>query len=60
MAASAQWIANWLITVSFPALAEWNLSATYVGYAFFALLSFIFVLLRWIRETKGRKLEEMG
>ncbi len=59
LAAAAQWIANWLISVSFPALAEWNLTLTYAGYAVMALLSFIFVA-RWIRETKGRKLEEMG
>lgn len=59
VAAGAQWLANWLITVSFPALAEWNLPLTYAMYALFAALSFIFVN-RWIKETKGRKLEEMG
>ncbi|MEV1173456.1 sugar porter family MFS transporter [Nonomuraea sp. NPDC049784] len=59
VAAGAQWIANWAITVSFPALARWNLPATYAMYAFFALLSFLFVT-KWVRETKGRKLEDMG
>ncbi|MGW0806324.1 sugar porter family MFS transporter [Nonomuraea sp. NPDC002799] len=59
LAAAAQWIANWLITVTFPALSEWNLPLTYAGYAFFAALSFFFVT-RWVRETKGRKLEDMG
>ncbi|WP_157246070.1 sugar porter family MFS transporter [Nonomuraea typhae] len=59
VAAAAQWIANWLITVSFPALSEWNLPATYAGYAMFAVLSFLFVA-RWVRETKGRTLEDMG
>jgi MFS transporter, SP family, sugar:H+ symporter len=59
VAAAAQWIANWLITVSFPALAEWNLPLTYAMYALFAALSFLFVT-RWVRETKGRKLEDMG
>lgn len=59
VAAAAQWIANWLITVSFPALAEWNLPLTYTMYAIFALLSFVFVN-KWVKETKGRKLEEMG
>lgn len=59
VAAAAQWIANWAITVSFPALAEWNLSLTYAMYAFFALLSFLFVT-KWVKETKGRRLEEMG
>ncbi|MFI7633404.1 sugar porter family MFS transporter [Nonomuraea sp. NPDC049400] len=59
VAAGAQWLANWAITVSFPALAQWNLPATYAMYAFFALLSFLFVI-KWVRETKGRKLEDMG
>ncbi|TDE50212.1 MFS transporter [Nonomuraea mesophila] len=59
VAAGAQWIANWLVTVSFPALSEWNLSLTYAGYALFAALSFLFVA-KWVKETKGRKLEEMG
>lgn len=59
VAAAAQWIANWLITVTFPALAEWNLSGAYLGYAVFAALSFVFVLFL-VRETKGRRLEEMG
>ncbi|GAA1257997.1 sugar porter family MFS transporter [Kitasatospora nipponensis] len=59
VAASAQWIANWAITVSFPSLSDWNLSATYVIYACFALLSIPFVVF-CIRETRGRALEEMG
>ncbi|MEU8357600.1 sugar porter family MFS transporter [Nonomuraea sp. NPDC048882] len=59
VAAAAQWIANWLITVSFPAMSEWNLPLTYAIYALFALLSFLFVT-KWVRETKGRKLEDMG
>ncbi|MER5319149.1 sugar porter family MFS transporter [Streptosporangium roseum] len=59
VAAAAQWVANWLITVSFPSLAAWSLSGAYVGYAFFAVLSFVFVLFK-VKETKGRRLEEMG
>lgn len=59
VAASAQWIANWAITASFPSLADWNLSATYVIYACFALVSIPFVLL-FVKETKGKTLEEMG
>jgi SP family sugar:H+ symporter-like MFS transporter len=59
VAASAQWLANWAITVSFPDLADWNLSATYVIYACFALLSIPFVAY-CIKETKGRALEVMG
>ncbi|MFI6927340.1 sugar porter family MFS transporter [Nonomuraea spiralis] len=59
VAAAAQWLANWAITVSFPALSEWNLPLTYAMYALFALLSLLFVA-KWIKETKGRKLEDMG
>ncbi|MGC5344508.1 sugar porter family MFS transporter [Streptomyces sp. DT24] len=59
VAASAQWIANWAITASFPSLSEWNLSATYMIYTFFAVLSIPFVL-KFVRETKGKTLEEMG
>ncbi|MEU7697131.1 sugar porter family MFS transporter [Streptomyces sp. NPDC015492] len=59
VAASAQWIANWAITASFPSLADWNLSGTYVIYTVFAVLSIPFVL-RYVKETKGKALEEMG
>ncbi|SEO00529.1 sugar porter family MFS transporter [Actinacidiphila rubida] len=59
VAASAQWIANWAITASFPSLADWNLSATYVIYCCFALLSIPFVV-KFVKETKGKSLEEMG
>ncbi|MFC4502112.1 MULTISPECIES: sugar porter family MFS transporter [Streptomyces] len=59
VAASAQWIANWAITASFPSLADWNLSATYVIYTAFAALSIPFVL-KYVKETKGKALEEMG
>ncbi|MFI0418360.1 sugar porter family MFS transporter [Spongiactinospora sp. 9N601] len=59
VAAAAQWISNWLITVTFPSLSAWNLAGAYVGYATFAVLSFLFVLF-FVRETKGRRLEEMG
>ncbi|CAG7609268.1 sugar porter family MFS transporter [Actinacidiphila bryophytorum] len=59
VAASAQWIANWAITASFPTLADWNLSGTYVIYTCFAVLSIPFVLL-FVKETKGKTLEEMG
>ncbi|MEU8971673.1 sugar porter family MFS transporter [Streptomyces monashensis] len=59
VAASAQWIANWAITASFPSLADWNLSGTYVIYTVFAALSIPFVL-KFVKETKGKSLEEMG
>ncbi|MFJ5778115.1 sugar porter family MFS transporter [Streptomyces sp. NPDC093094] len=59
VAAAAQWIANWAITASFPSLADWNLSVTYVIYTVFAALSVPFVL-KFVKETKGKSLEEMG
>ncbi|MFR9730491.1 sugar porter family MFS transporter [Saccharopolyspora sp. MS10] len=53
------WVANWLVTVSFPSMRDWNLPATYFMYALFALISLVFVL-RYLKETNGRSLEEMG
>ncbi|PRY70020.1 SP family sugar:H+ symporter-like MFS transporter [Glaciihabitans tibetensis] len=57
VAAAAQWIANFTVTVTFPPLAEFSLVFTYGLYAFFAALSFIFVL-RKIPETNGMSLEQ--
>lgn len=57
VAAMAQWIANFLITVSFPVMAGLSLPLTYGMYALFALLSFVFVLTK-IPETNGMSLEE--
>ncbi|MEU0335318.1 sugar porter family MFS transporter [Streptomyces sp. NPDC006193] len=59
VAAAAQWIANWAITASFPSLADWNLAGTYVIYTVFAALSVPFVM-KFVTETKGKSLEEMG
>ena len=56
---ATNWIANWLVTVSFPSLRDWNLPASYFMYAVFALLSLVFVV-RYLKETNGRSLEEMG
>ncbi|MEV4413658.1 sugar porter family MFS transporter [Catellatospora sp. NPDC049609] len=58
VAAAAQWIANWLISTTFPALSDIGLSFAYGLYALFALLAFFFVW-REVRETKGRELESM-
>jgi sugar porter (SP) family MFS transporter len=59
VATAANWIANWAVTESFPRMSDWNLSSTYAVYAGFAVLSFVFVAVR-VRETNGKKLEEMG
>lgn len=57
VAAGAQWIANFAITVSFPAMSSWSLPLTYGMYALFAALSFFYVAYR-IPETKGMELEQ--
>ncbi len=59
VAASAQWIANFLITVSFPALADLSLVVAYGMYAVFAAVSLLFVFF-FVPETKGVKLEDVG
>lgn len=58
VAAGGQWVANWLITVSFPGLKDVSLALAYGLYALFALLSLLFVM-KFIAETKGKQLEDM-
>ncbi len=58
VAAGGQWVANWVITVSFPGLKDVSLALAYGLYALFALLSFLFVM-KFIAETKGKQLEDM-
>jgi MFS transporter, SP family, sugar:H+ symporter len=59
VAAAAQWLANFAITLTFPPLlSAFGAAVPYMLYALFAVLSFIFVLTS-VRETKGRELEEM-
>jgi SP family sugar:H+ symporter-like MFS transporter len=59
LAACAQWIANWVITVSFPTLQHLGLGLAYGVYTTFAVLSFVFVL-RFVKESNGRELENMS
>jgi MFS transporter, SP family, sugar:H+ symporter len=58
VAAGAQWIANWVVSTSFPPLKDAGLGLAYGIYTTFAVLSLLFVL-KFIRETKGVELEEM-
>jgi MFS transporter, SP family, sugar:H+ symporter len=58
VAAAAQWVANWLISTTFPSLADIGLGLAYGIYTVCAVLSFFFVL-RFVSETKGKVLEEM-
>lgn len=59
VAAMAQWIANFLITISFPPMLDrFGASIPYLMYAIFAALSFFFTLFK-VPETKGVQLEDM-
>ena len=59
VAAAAQWIANFLITISFPPMLDrFGASIPYLMYAIFATLSFFFTLWK-VPETKGVQLEDM-
>ncbi|MBD8078854.1 sugar porter family MFS transporter [Cellulosimicrobium arenosum] len=60
VAAMAQWLANFAITISFPPLLDtFGASVPYLMFAVFAALSFFFVLGK-VPETKGVELEDMG
>ncbi|MGD9598041.1 MAG: sugar porter family MFS transporter [Steroidobacteraceae bacterium] len=60
VAGFAQWMANFAISVSFPALAaSAGLVATYGFYAASALVSFFFVR-HMVHETRGLELEQMA
>jgi SP family sugar:H+ symporter-like MFS transporter len=59
VAGAAQWTANFAVTVTFPILlAAIGLAATYSLYLASAIISVFFVL-RYVRETKGKELEQM-
>ena len=59
VAASAQWLANFAITMTFPImLGSIGLSGAYGFYALSALVSIFFVK-NYIKETKGVRLEDM-
>ncbi|WLQ07906.1 sugar porter family MFS transporter [Arthrobacter oryzae] len=57
LAAAAQWIANFAITLSFPVMAAGSLPLTYAMYALFAAASFFFVMFK-VPETNGMSLEQ--
>ncbi|OBI51678.1 MFS transporter [Mycobacterium kyorinense] len=57
LAAAGQWVANFTIAFTFPALRQ-VLGLAYGFYTLCAVLSFVFVW-RWVRETKGVSLEDM-
>ena len=60
VAGFAQWIANFAISVSFPWMAaSLGLVVTYGFYSVSALISF-FLVQAWVKETRGRELEDMS
>jgi SP family sugar:H+ symporter-like MFS transporter len=58
VAAAAQWIANFIVSQTFPTLAGLNLGLAYGTYTLMAVLSLVFVLAK-VKETRGLELEEM-
>lgn len=56
---AAQWLANFVVSATFPSLADAGLELAYGLYGFFALLSFVFVYFL-VPETNGKQLEAMG
>ena len=58
VAAAAQWIANFIVSQTFPTLAGLNLGLAYGTYTLMAILSLVFVLAK-VKETRGLELEEM-
>ncbi|GAA4505580.1 sugar porter family MFS transporter [Brevibacterium yomogidense] len=58
VAAAAQWLANFLISTTFPAMAEVGLWFAYGFYTLAAFASFLFVL-KFVQETNGVELEDM-
>ncbi|WP_041779839.1 sugar porter family MFS transporter [Allocoleopsis franciscana] len=59
LAASIQWIANFIVSTTFPPLLNtFGLGSAYGIYTIAAAISIFFVAL-FIKETKGKELEEM-
>jgi SP family sugar:H+ symporter-like MFS transporter len=59
VAGLAQWTANYVVVQSFPWMAEnLGLASTYAFYTGSAVISF-FLVKSFIKETKGKELEEM-
>ena len=56
----AGWTANFLITMSFPILLRhFGLGIAYMIYAAFGLVAWLFVR-SFVKETKGKTLEEIS
>src|SRR3954470_6462658 len=53
-----QWFENFVVSFTFPAMAAWSLTGSYIFYGVCAVISF-FLVQKFIHETKGKELEEM-
>ncbi|HEU4514128.1 MAG TPA: sugar porter family MFS transporter [Nocardioidaceae bacterium] len=58
VAAAAQWLANFAISTTFPAMADLSLWFAYGFYTLMALASLVFVI-RFVPETRHKELEDM-
>jgi SP family xylose:H+ symportor-like MFS transporter len=65
IAVAAQWIANWIISLTFPIMNDnhvltqiFHHGFSYWLYGIFSILAAIFVW-KMVPETKGKTLEEM-
>lgn len=60
MGGAMVWLTNFVVTLTFPALLRGiGLTRSYGLYTGFTIASLFFIL-KWVRETKGIKLEEMS
>ena len=51
-------ISNFIVSTTFPTLADISLGVAYGLYTIFALVSLLFVY-KFVQETKGKQLEDM-
>ncbi len=58
IAVAAQWMANYLISSTYPPMMEYSSAMTYGFYGLMSVLSALFVW-KMVPETKGKSLEEM-
>lgn len=59
IAVAAQWIANFIVSATFPSLEAFSITFTYVLYGVMSVLSILFVW-KMVPETKGKTLEDMS
>jgi SP family sugar:H+ symporter-like MFS transporter len=60
VAGMSNWLANFLVNITFPVLlTRFGLGVSYGIYAVFGVVAFIFVF-RYVNETKGKTLEEIS